>query len=173
MQNMLRKISLQKMDLPLFQYGQPHFLTPKQMNPPSANFFTACFFILVAGAGFWLSKFGRYPIFFFLLCLSGVLNYLLYLAANKILEYDGHPVVYSVNGNMINQPFLFANGLQEYVYKTSAGLIILLFFISIANLCMPKMKRSVKIVSVLILLLNIAGVVAFIYAIAHMGKIGG
>ncbi len=143
------------------------------MYPPSANFFTACFFILVAGAGFWLSKLGRYPVFFFSLCLCGVANYILYLVADKILKHDMGTIDYNDYGQIINQPYLFADGLKEYVLKTTVGLIILFFFISIVNLCIPEMKRSVKIVSVLILLLNIAGVIAFIYAIANMGKIGG
>jgi hypothetical protein len=143
------------------------------MTPPSANFFTTCFFILVIAAGFWSSKFHRYPVFYFSLFLCIALNYILYLVANNILENDPHPVVYSSSGEMLNQPYLFANGLLNYAVKTSIGLIILIFPMSIINLCIAGMKRSVKIVSVIVILLFIAALVAFIYAIANMGKIGG
>ncbi len=125
---------------------------------------TPIFFALVAALliSYFLNKKGYYHIFYFSLCLLLVVDLIVYGIASEIRTHSREPESY-----FLQVEFL------EWLQLTIIVLSIITILFSVINLFIPENKRSVKIISGIIVGLAITGVIVFIYAIANMGKIGG
>ncbi len=124
--------------------------------------FIAVLCVLILLAGIRLSKTGRYPAFYFSLCLLSIAIYVLHYIANDLRT-----------NSTGNESFLTGLQFLDFLRYTFYILIAAIFIISISNLFIAENKRSVKIVSGIVIGLFIISLGVFIYFIAIFSKIGG
>ncbi len=124
---------------------------------------TFIFFALIAALfiSYFLSKKGYNHIFYFSLCLLLVICSITFGVASNKRKHSIEPSTHQQIESL------------EWLEGAFIILSIITVLFSIINLFISGNKRSVKIISGIVVGLAITGVLIFIYAITHMGKIGG
>jgi hypothetical protein len=145
-------------------------------TPLLISIIAAVIFILaVIATGIWLTVKGRYHIFYFSLLALFLLNLILRILAISALfnstsvqyEYAEGYAPPATEPGFFSKPEVF-----NFLALSGAGLVILFGLLSLVNPFIRKNKLSVKIVSiVMIVVYTLLGLL--LYALSQIGKIGG